>query len=69
MHNGGQDSAAALDAHGGFKTVRRELREWICDDADRILSWGPETEVGVAYRMIWELCSKIRNTPHGRPDL
>ena len=48
-HNGGQDSlAAALEMHGCFETVRRELREWTCDDADRIRSWGPETEVDVA---------------------
>ena len=45
-HNGCQDSAAAvLEAHGCFETVRRELREWTCDDADRIVSWGPEAEV------------------------
>ncbi len=48
-HNGCQDSvAAALEAHGRFETVRRELRAWTCDDADRIRSWGPETEVDVA---------------------
>ncbi|MCY4520756.1 MAG: transposase, partial [Caldilineaceae bacterium] len=47
-HNGCQDSvAAALEAHGCFETLRRELREWTCDDADRIRSWGPETEVAV----------------------
>ena len=40
-HNGCQDSmAAALDMHGHHETVRRELREWTCDDADRIRSWG-----------------------------
>ena len=45
-HNGCQDSvAAALEAHGCFETVRRELREWTCDDADRIGSWGPGAEV------------------------
>ncbi len=48
-HNGCQDSTAvALESHGCFETVRRELREWTCDDADRILSWGPETEVDAA---------------------
>ncbi len=47
-HNGCQDSvAAALELHGCFETVRRELRAWTCDDADRIRSWGPETEVDV----------------------
>ncbi len=48
-HNGCQDAvAAALETHGYFETVRRELREWTCDDADRILSWGPATEVDAA---------------------
>ena len=48
-HNGCQDSAvAALEMHGCYETVRRELREWTCDDADRIRSWGPETEVDAA---------------------
>ena len=48
-HNGCQDAvAAALEAHGGFETLRRELREWTCDDGDRILSWGPATEVDAA---------------------
>ncbi len=48
-HNGCQDAvAAALETHGGFETLRRELRAWTCDDADRILSWGPETEVDAA---------------------
>ena len=48
-HNGCQDSTAvALESHGRCETVRRELREWTCDDADRILSWGPETEVDAA---------------------
>ena len=47
-HNGCQDStAAALAMHGCHETVRRELREWTCDDADRIRSWGPGTEVEV----------------------
>ncbi len=46
-HNGCQDSAAAaLESHGCFETVRWELREWTCDAADCILSWGPAgTEV------------------------
>ena len=45
-HNGCQDSVAlALEGHGGFETVRRELREWTCDDVDRIRSWGPDQEV------------------------
>ncbi len=44
-HNGCQDSEAALEVHGCFETVRRELREWTCDDADRIVSWGPGAEV------------------------
>ena len=26
----------ALEMHGRFETVRRELREWTCNDADRI---------------------------------
>ena len=55
-HNGGQDSlAAALEMHGCFETVRRELREWTCDDADRIRSWGPETEVEACFpeRLRW----------------
>ncbi len=48
-HNGCLDStAAALDMHGGFETLRRELREWTCDDADRLVSWGPGTEVDAA---------------------
>ena len=47
-HNGCQDSAAALEFPGDFETVRRELREWICDDADRPLSWGPGQEMDVA---------------------
>ena len=48
-HNGCQDSAvAALAMHGCHETVRRELREWTCDDADRAVSWGPGTEVDVA---------------------
>ena len=48
-HNGCQDStAAALDMHGCFETLRRELREWTCDDADRLRSWGPGTEVDAA---------------------
>ena len=48
-HNGCQDStAAALDMHGRFETLRRELREWTCDDADRLRSWGPGTEVDAA---------------------
>ena len=46
--NGGQNSvAAALEAHGGFETVRRELQEWTCDDVDRICSWGPGQKVDV----------------------
>ena len=45
-HNGCQDSVvAALEMHGCHETVRRELREWTCDDADRVVSWGPGTEV------------------------
>ncbi len=43
-----QAVAATLEMHGCFETVRRELREWTCDDADRIRSWGPETDVDVA---------------------
>ena len=47
-HNGCQDAvAAALETHGCFETVRR-VREWTCADADRILSWGPATEVDAA---------------------
>ena len=47
-HNGCQASvAAALEMHGCFETVRRELREWTCDDADRIRSWEPDQEVDV----------------------
>ena len=34
--------------HGHYETVRRELREWTYDDADRIRSWGPGTEVDAA---------------------
>ena len=34
--------------HGGFESLRRELREWTCDDADRLVSWGPGTEVDAA---------------------
>ena len=34
--------------HGLFETLRRELREWTCDDADRLRSWGPGTEVDAA---------------------
>ena len=48
-HNGCQDSTAvALEMHGHYETVRRELREWTYDDADRIHSWGPGTEVDAA---------------------
>ena len=48
-HNGCQDAvAAALESHGRFETMRRELREWTCDDGDRIVSWGPATEVDAA---------------------
>ncbi len=39
VHNGCQDAVAAdLETHGGFETLRRELREWTSDDADRILA-------------------------------
>ena len=71
-HNGCQDSAVtALAAHGRFETPRRELREWICDDTDRIRSWGPGTEVDVAacfpelLRWVWALwrpCEKDAGT-------
>ena len=37
----------ALEAHGDFETVRRELREWTYDDGSRIRSWGPDQEVDV----------------------
>ena len=48
-HNGCLDStAAAVEMHGRFETLRRELREWTCDDADRPVSWGPGTEVDAA---------------------
>ena len=48
-HNGCQDSTAVvLEMHGHYETVRRELREWTYDDADRIRSWGPGTEVDAA---------------------
>ena len=58
--------AAALESHGCFETVRRELWEWTCDDADRILSWGPGQEVDVAacfpellrwVRALWTPCT------------
>ena len=36
-----------LPAHNGcFETVHRILREWTCDAADRICSWGPGTGGG-----------------------
>ena len=48
-HNGCQDSTVvALEMHGRYETLRRELREWTYDDADRIVSWGPGTEVDAA---------------------
>ncbi len=75
-HNGCQDSVAmALEGHGGFETVRRELREWTYDDGDRILSWGPEQEVAVEacfpellrwVRALWTPCP---DTPDGEPPL
>ena len=54
-------------AHGRFETVRRELREWTCDDVDRICSWGPATEVDAAacfpdllrwVRALWTPCEE-----------
>ena len=74
-HNGCQDAvAAALEAHGRFETVRRDLREWTCDDADRILSWGPETEVDAAAclrRLLARnrLWARVWLTPVPGPDL
>ena len=38
----------SLESHGRFETLRRDLWEWTCDDGDRILSWGPATEVDAA---------------------
>ena len=75
-HNGCQDSVAlALEAHGGFETVRRELREWTYDDADRILSWGPDQAVAVEacfpellrwVRALWTPC---RDAPDAEAPL
>ena len=65
--NGCQDTvAAALEAHGRFETVRRELREWTYDDSDRMGSWGPAMEVDAAacfpellrwVRALWTPCA------------
>ena len=65
-HNGCRDSVAmALEAYGGFETLRRELREWTYDDADRIRAWGPDQEVEVEVcfpellrwvRTLWTPC-------------
>ena len=52
-----QDSAAAvLEAHRCFEMARRKLREWTCDDADRILPWGPAQEVEVTACCLELLC-------------
>ena len=69
-HNGCQDSVAmALEPHGCFETLRRELREWTNDDADRIRSWGPDREVDVAacflerLRCVRDLWTSDRSVP------
>ena len=74
--NGCRDSvAAALEAHGRFETVRRELREWTCDDGDRICSWGPATEVDAAacfpellrwVQALWTPCEEGDGTEPSR---
>ena len=71
-HNGCQDSVAmALEGHGGFETMRRELREWTYDDADHIRAWGPDQEVDVEacfpellrwVRELWTPCQDTSNT-------
>ena len=75
-HNGCQDSVAlALEAHGGFETMRRVLREWTYDDADRIRSWGPGQEVDVEacfperLRWVRDLWTCDRETPDAPPPL
>ena len=63
--------AATLEAHGCFETVRRELREWTCDDGNRIGSWVPEMEVDAAacfpellrwVRALWTPCEEEAGT-------
>ncbi|MYD91544.1 MAG: transposase [Caldilineaceae bacterium SB0662_bin_9] len=73
-HNGCQDSVAmALEGHGRFETVRRELREWTCDDADRIRAWGPDQEVDVEacfpelLRWVRDLWTPDRDAPAAEP--
>ena len=75
-HNGCQDSvAAALELHGCFETVCRELREWTCDDANRIRSWGPDREVDVEacfpelLRWVRELWTPTREVPAAEAPL
>ena len=54
--------------HGCFETVHRELWAWIRDDADRMWSWRPETELDAAAcfpeRMRWV---PVLWTPGRRP--
>ena len=48
-YNGCQDAAVVgLEAHGRFGTVSRELRTWTRDDADRMWSWGLETDAAAS---------------------
>ena len=55
--------------HGRFETLRRELREWTCDYADRIRSWGPGTEVhvlcdrGLGSRDLWARIRELGRYP------
>ncbi|MCY4522561.1 MAG: hypothetical protein OXC13_17520 [Caldilineaceae bacterium] len=58
----------ALESHGRFKTVRRELREWTYDDADRIVSWGPEMEVDAAACFPELLCWVLALWTPGQGD-
>lgn len=65
----------ALEGHGGFETVRRELREWTYDDADRIRSWGPDQEVDTEacfpelLRWVRALWTPDRDAPDAKPPL
>ncbi len=46
--NGCLDTVAAhLALYGNFHTLRRQLRELTYNDAERIASWGPDTELEV----------------------
>ncbi len=64
-----------LEPHGCFETLRRELREWTNDDADRIRSWGPDREVDVAacflerLRCVRDLWTSDRSAPEAEAPL